>query len=187
MIIGFTGSKGVGKTTVAQMIHDRLGAGQRVKSIKNMSFANRLKETTCALFGISMYYLNDHKDDPSVKNYKLNYRQTLQQLGTDFVRDKISETFWLDIVIDEITEDVNVDCLFPDDHTVDDIRFNNEADALRKLNAIIIHIQRPGYTSDGHSSEHGVTVKKGDYVIINSGTKEDLYNKVMSLTFNKTK
>ena len=167
MILGFCGSKGVGKTTIANILPFYLG-----QDFINLSFAGRLKETIATLFGVSLEYLDEHKNDKNTPNYKLNYRQVLQQFGTDFVRDKISETFWVDVVNNTIAKDTNKN------YTIDDVRFNNEVAILKDLGAVIFRIDRPGYKSDGHVSERKIESKLVDFVIVNDGSIKDLYNKV---------
>ena len=59
---------------------------------------------------------------------------------------------------------------------VTDVRFQNEADAIKEKGGIILYIQRDGVAEDGHESEK-IDVKY-DYMLENNGTLEQLYKEV---------
>lgn len=69
---------------------------------------------------------------------------------------------------------------------IKDIRFENEADFIRKRNGAIWHIERPNSVRvSPHSSEAGIDKLAKDQVIINDGSIEDLEKKI-SETWKKT-
>jgi len=70
---------------------------------------------------------------------------------------------------------------------VSDVRFDNEADWVRSIGGLVIHIIR-GSAPDvaAHSSEQGVTMRPGDGTIVNDGTLQDLYTQIDFLANNTT-
>ena len=110
--IAFCGRMTSGKTTCSDMV---------VKIIPNtikLSFANRIKELSIELFGM----------DPNTKDRKL-----LQDVGRKM--REVDPDVWTNALINKIRS-------FPGDQNivVDDLRFMNEYEALKKENFIIIRL-----------------------------------------------
>jgi hypothetical protein len=150
MIIGLTGKKGCGKSSVARSLRDNHGYTVR-------SLADPLKRALEAL-GVPA----DNMEVPRLKETPLpqfgdkSAREIMQLFGTEFARNMICDTIWIDALINEVIqlqEDGDTDIV------VDDVRFNNEASALIELGGVVIQVERPGYYdgSDGHISENGVS------------------------------
>ena len=56
-----------------------------------------------------------------------------------------------------------------------DVRYDNEAEWVRNLGGLVIHVERPDASAvNPHSSESGVTKLPGDMTIVNTGTLGDL-------------
>ena len=66
---------------------------------------------------------------------------------------------------------------------ITDVRFPNEAAAIRASGGQVIHISRDNTKVglSGHESEQTLPIMKGDAVIDNSGTLEELYAKLDKL------
>jgi hypothetical protein len=98
-------------------------------------------------------------------------RRLLQVIGTDAVRDMLGEDTWLDIAFDKIDKaDSPV--------VVTDVRFENEAQALREIGGQICLITRPGaHCERDHRSE--ILTFEPDFNIDNSGTLEALRDLVI--------
>lgn len=65
---------------------------------------------------------------------------------------------------------------------VSDVRFDDEAACVRDLGGYVVHVIRPGITTKtDHVSEQGVTSTLVDFVLMNTGTKEDLLAKATVL------
>lgn len=106
-------------------------------------------------------------------------RKLLQWLGTDWGRDSISKTLWVDLwkagvaKVSERDPEVVVAC--------DDVRFDNEADAVHACGGIVVRIESTrcqdratgGVGITGHASEGGIAGEKIDYLIRNDGTEEE--------------
>ena len=58
---------------------------------------------------------------------------------------------------------------------VTDVRFRNEADAIRARGGVVVRINRPGIEApNDHISEHDLDGYAFDYFVDNDGTIEDL-------------
>lgn len=97
------------------------------------------------------------------------FRRLLQVYGTDIIRHKIGEDYWVRAMEEEIRSGWSAGR----DVVVTGVRFNNEADMIRRLGGTVLEVIRPGYGGvDPHVSEQGV---QADTTIRNDGTLNDLY------------
>ena len=64
---------------------------------------------------------------------------------------------------------------------IQDIRFTNEADFIKKYNGKIILIKRFNKTSDTHISVQNIDLIKYDHVVENTNTINNLYKKINEL------
>ena len=110
-------------------------------------------------------------------------RELLQELGTDIIRKKIDNDFF----VRRICEDIKVYSYYFDIITISDARFPNEMDWPKKYfdNVINIRVIRDGYDSvlsekeQKHLTETALDEYNSyDYVIHNDGTLSDLKEKV---------
>lgn len=178
-LIAFNGGMGTGKTTAIQSIRELSWI-----KVTNVKFAQPLYDMQEAIY----------ERIASVYDRPLNFikdRKLLQWLGTEWGRESISQTLWVDLWKAKVMEVYNEN---PSKIIVcDDVRFDNEADAVRSLGGHVIKIIsdksffRIDTTSGitGHKSEQGLDFKNIDYIIENNGTIEDL--KASLLTFNAIK
>ncbi len=113
-------------------------------------------------------------------------RELLQELGTDIIRKKIDNDFF----VRRICEDIKVYSYYFDIITISDARFPNELEWPKKIfeNVINIRIIRDGYdsvltkTEQKHLTEVALDEYNNyDYVIHNDGTLEDLKGKVLDV------
>jgi hypothetical protein len=112
-------------------------------------------------------------------------RHFLQKLGTEWGRERISDNVWIDAwkrdALQAQLEAVADACdsLALLRAVADDVRFENEAAAIRKEGGLVIEITRAGAGSAsgaGHASEAGVVP---DITIANDGSEEDLSREIM--------
>ena len=110
-------------------------------------------------------------------------RELLQELGTDVIRMKIDNDFF----VRRICEDIEVYSYYFDVITISDARFPNEMEWPKKKfdNVVNIRVIRDGYDSvlsekeQKHLTEVALDEYNSyDYVIHNGGTLEDLKEKV---------
>jgi hypothetical protein len=113
-----------------------------------------------------------------IPNEKPKPRKRLQWFGTDGIRKQICDTMWIDILLNRISKNPEKK------YVVDDVRFPNELEILKKNNFIIVklevdsHIQRErlqhlyGKFDESilyHDSEKDIEKLKGD-ITINANT-----------------
>lgn len=161
MIIGLTGHKGCGKTTIANYLVES-------HNFREVTFATKLKKVCQILYDFSDQQLTDPVLKETVdQRHGFSPRQAFQEIG-DLFRAKKS-SFWIDYAgFDQMTEERLV---------ISDIRFPNEAEYLRRLGqktgqpVRLIKITRDGLLADGHISETAMeTFTDYDAVVENNGT-----------------
>jgi hypothetical protein len=166
-IIGLTGLMGSGKSLAAQEL-ERIGftrtrfAGSlkdmmRVLGLTEEEIEGSLKETACALLGGK------------------TPRYAMQTIGTEWGRELIDPELWVNVwkhKVSTIAPRVSV--------SVEDVRFPNEAEAVRSLGGIVVRITR-GVTKagSGHASE--AMDFQADYHVENDGTIEQFQQKIRDL------
>ena len=106
-------------------------------------------------------------------------RTLMQRYGTDLVCNKIDHLFWTKLAFkfyyDTIKHDYKTRAII-----IPDVRQPWEIESLKMLNCVVIHVQRDmiNNTKDIHSTEKGLPVSKGDFVVKNDGSVDELYEKV---------
>jgi hypothetical protein len=100
-------------------------------------------------------------------------RGMLQRLGTEVGRDMLGADVWVDYAIRNIGLEDRV--------IITDVRFPNEADAIRAEGGHIWRIWRPGTTAiNAHESETAMDDYDVNLVIYNDSTIEQLHRTVNS-------
>lgn len=165
MLIGLCGPAGCGKTTVAEALRDQHG-------FTLISFADPLYAAVSAITGLSVDELKDRgiKESP-LPGIGKSPRFLLQTLGTEWGRDIVSPTLWIDLAMQRAER--------AGDAVIADVRFDNEAQAIRGRGGRVFYIMRQGWAclgSDtaGHASERGVSLENIDGYIANDGTLDQL-------------
>ncbi|MGW8975126.1 deoxynucleotide monophosphate kinase family protein [Streptomyces platensis] len=110
-------------------------------------------------------------------------RRTLQNLGETVRTD--DPDFWLRMALDKLgTAD-----RWSLPVVVSDVRYGNEADALRAAGALMVRIERPGASAGGEAARHVSELDLDDYpadvTIPNAGTLDDLYALVDTLAVRR--
>jgi hypothetical protein len=154
--IGFIGLAGSGKDTAAEAL---TALGWR-----RMAFADRLKMLAFQ-FGWDGY-----KDDRG--------RKLLQDLG--MAARGYNSDFWVDQAYNSLNSTQQGYANIPKVWT--DVRFENEAEFVRKRGGIIIRIIRPDqHSSSSHESELNQYNISADYTVVNRGTIEDLHAMILNI------
>ena len=105
-------------------------------------------------------------------------RYAMQTLGTEWGRNIIGPDFWTQHGLRQglLAAYQKPGVVFSD------VRFENEAKAIRDAGGWIVHIRRPGVSiNSGHSSEAGINVYGVDQCIVNDGSIEKLTASVLGL------
>lgn len=175
MLIGITGHKFSGKSTVAKMLSEML-------NYRVVSFADKLKDVTCVLSGCTREQLEDYDFKESVlvpnhlKPYCGNaefptYRAFLQHFGSEVMRG-VNDNIWIDCTLSNCGED----CI------VSDCRFPNEAKAVKARGGIVIKVERPdAKAEDSHQSETRIDEIVPDIIIENNSDLKALQGNVSAL------
>jgi hypothetical protein len=167
MIIGLTGYAQSGKDTVAQVLVEKYG-------YTRIAFADKIREL--------LYEMDppvtDNNRVVGLQNYveelgwdiakqNPNVRSMLQNLGVG-ARKVFGENFWVQQALRQVH--------FEGNFVITDVRFPNEADAIRKYDgAQIWRIKRNGVNAvNQHVSETAMDGEKVDQIFMNSGSLEDL-------------
>ena len=175
-IIGIHGLAGSGKTLVSKYLESAHGytPTKFAAPLKNM-LAVLLCSTGIADETNFMDFLDgDLKEVPIELLGGVTPRKLMQTLGSEWGRDMIHEDLWVRTWFGGVTN--FTDPLI----SVDDLRYENEAQTIRAMGGRIIHLYRTDLARDAgeHPSENGLTVLPTDSTIFNNGSQADLYEKL---------
>ena len=166
MIIGLTGYAQSGKDSVANILVNNYG-------YTRVAFADPIREL--------LYQMN-----PAVKDGGYRVQSTVDAYGWDVAktafpevrtllqnlgvgaRKTFGEMFWVQQALRKVH--------FEGNFVITDVRFPNEADAIRKYdNSQIWRIKRSGVDPvNAHASETAMDGERVDQIFVNNGTLEDL-------------
>jgi hypothetical protein len=104
-----------------------------------------------------------------------SWRHAAQTLGTEWGRNTLREDIWTMLAIGKLHQSGR--------YVFDDLRFENEAKAIRDMGGYIIHIRgrRGGDGSDQHASELGIKEQPGDRLINNEADIRTLHENLTEL------
>lgn len=171
LLIGLSGKSGAGKSTAADYLTWVYGYHQ-------FAFAGALKEIMGLAFGFSRDQLHgDLKETPDHRFGK-SPRWCMQYLGTEVFRE-IWPNIWIWHLVKEIRNFWQVNGRRP--VVVTDVRFTDEAAALKEMGAVLWQIKRiSNYDIDGindHISETNLdNWENWDAIIFNEGSLQGLYD-----------
>jgi GTPase SAR1 family protein len=167
ILIGLTGPARVGKTTVANHLAIE-------HFLQSYAFANPLRDGVMAMFNLSPEDLEGDAKEQQIPWLGRSPRQLMQLLGTEWGRHMISADLWIDLAKQ------NLDCLSAlysssAGFVISDVRFENEADFVRKRGGTIIHLIRPDAQAvNPHISEAGVSLHPADLTLVNDSGIDEL-------------
>lgn len=165
MIIGFTGTIGSGKTTAATYLLQH--------GFDRVRFAGPLKDML-RIIGLNSQDLDGAtKEEPHPLLCGKTPRHAMQTLGTEWGRNIIGPDFW----IEQWRRRVQLSSA--EDIVADDLRFGNEAEAIKMLGGTTVRLYRDTGEIQHHASE--VIAFNTDYYIDNNGSLQDLEKAVNEL------
>lgn len=159
-----------------------------VSSWTRESFAKKLRRCLYIITDDDRIFASDDKTKNELSNVKDpngNYytiRQLLQKFGTEVGRN-ISPNLWVEALMNNYIK-AKLDG-YEENWIITDVRFENEANAIRENNGILIRINRNTNLKDEHLSETALdNYKNFDLVIDNNGTIDELIDKVYDFMKN---
>lgn len=111
-------------------------------------------------------------------------RLLLQIMGTQIGREIIHPNIWVNALFSEYVSYHNsrVNIYTLPKWIISDVRFENEAKAIKERNGIIIRVNRNSENKDNHQSEIDLdNYKEFDHTIANIGSIKDLIEKVKAI------
>jgi hypothetical protein len=181
-ILAFTGRAGTGKTTTARVLC-------RDHGFQRIGFADPIRAMMRALYvemdlpfdEIDRRLVGDLKNapDPALGHtpgrfYEATPRRAMQTLGTEWGRMCMGQSFWTGVWLRSVESSGAHRVI------VDDCRFHDEAEAIRRLGGQVIGLRREGVEPlpGSHISETGT---EPDHWIDMNGTPESTATKVLLL------
>jgi hypothetical protein len=164
MIIGLSGYARSGKDTLAGML-------MGLYKYENKAFANPIRDL---LYEMNPMVKEGYRVQGVVDSYgweeaKVSFpeiRTLLQNLGVG-ARNIFNDQFWVSQALSGVSEGDKI--------VITDVRFPNEAAAIKNLGGQIWRIKRLGIdAANSHISETAMDDYPVDQIFINNGTVEDL-------------
>lgn len=109
------------------------------------------------------------------KKVAIKLRNLMQYFGTDIIRNNLGEDVWVNACINC----VNINKKHGTPTIITDVRFPNEAKAIKDNNGILIKVVRNNEIDNNHESEK--IDFDADITIINNGSLENLFNNVKEI------
>lgn len=164
-LIGICGKARSGKDTIANHLWAE-------HAFTRIAFADPLKRGAQEMFGLSdAQLLDDSLKEVMIAHWGLSPRQIFQQLGTEAIRNTFGPDHWIKRWL------LSYNFLkHTDDVVVPDVRFDNEAAAIREQGGVIIQVRRGNGLAGAegqHASEAGLSLP-ADFVIDNNSTIDAL-------------
>lgn len=169
MIIGLAGYARSGKDTVAGLMKD----------YERRAFADPIRDSLMRLNPLvgDGQYLSDIVKRQGWEGAKITVpevRRLLQSMGTEVGREMVHPDLWVQLSIKDLNAGDKV--IFTD------VRFPNEAKAIKRLGGTIWRVNRPGVEAlNPHPSESSMDHFSYDLIINNYGTIDQLASQLPSM------
>jgi hypothetical protein len=163
-LIGIVGRKRHGKDTLHTMLRQL-----SPWPVERFAFGDAVKAEVSAATGIPVHVIEQLKD---------TFRPALQWWGTEFRREMCHKDYWLPW-LDRALERCPAGTML----CVTDVRFENEAERIKKSGGFLVRIVRDlyGEDKDNHLSEIESDRIAVDVRIRNNGTPDELLEKAEGL------
>lgn len=167
--IGIAGAKRAGKDTLAR------GLAGALAPIPVDSFAAPIRRFVADLLGWSLDELEARKED-RVSWLDATPRHMMQTLGTEWGRNLVDPELWV----------ASTFARNPTGAILADVRFRDEARAIRDDYGVVIRVSRPGFGPgrDTHVSERPLPANLVDIELVNDGTPEQLVQRALRALYD---
>lgn len=215
-LISISGSAGHGKDAVARIIQWLLsgsGAGSIPleecvldsnryfdawlhdnSGFEIKKFAGKLKEIASILTGVPIHKWEDQefKNEKMPYGWGMTYREFLQRLGTDAMRDNLHNDIWVNSLFSDYKPQ-KLSEYNPSRWIITDTRFPNEFKAIKERGGLMLKVVRTEKDSAGnrvlsnhirsavHSSETALEEYEFDHIIFNDDGILELAHKVKKI------
>lgn len=164
----YSPAQGSGKSTLATALIEQFGfrLSKMAGPLKDM-IRSYLRGQGCPDAEIERYVEGDLKEEPCLYLHGATPRHAMQTLGTEWGRNCMGENFWVSSFLGRIN------FLRMDGFAIvcDDVRFPNEAQAIRDAGGFLVHLERPSISADtSHASEGSLKDYPFDLYIVNQYT-----------------
>jgi len=182
MLIGVAGYKQNGKNTICNII-----SYHKPGQVVICSLANPIREIG-KIFGFTLEEMSVKKEEPN-KFWGVSWRKFAQLVGTDMFRKHFKYDCWIRLAEKAYMDNFDKIVL------IDDVRFDNEAEFIKRNHGIVIRVTRPSHVPVQskyklirfikglflHASEKPIKKELVDYEVINDGTIDELKEKIVKI------
>jgi hypothetical protein len=167
-LIGIAGAKGSGKDTLANLILT-YSPGYR-----KYSMADPIRTVGRIMGFTDEEMLDPVKKEQAAEFLGISWRKFAQWFGTDIMRDYLNilvpheHQIWVRLAERYFDHSPGIKFIIPD------IRFDDEADMIRRRNGAMILVKGRTTGIDIHKSEKGISPELIDIVVNNTSTIEEL-------------
>ena len=159
IIIGISGKKGSGKDTFALLLED-LFREQEIEVITK-AFADKLKQCCAIISGQFEWILyNQNIKDKKAGLLNMTNRELMQKFG-DLTR-QLDPDIWIKLTLESEYK------IAPDVLIITDVRFKNEAKAIKDKGGILIRMESDRSKEDTHKSETDLDYYNNFDLVINN-------------------
>jgi hypothetical protein len=143
LIIGISGKIGTGKDTVAREIIKAFPEF----NFRKVSFGYNVKKIVSILTGIDMRTILSRKIKNEYQSeWELTIGEMFQIVGTDAIRDNLSENAWIYSLFNNVKDGENI--------IITDVRFKNEAYSILNRGGYLIRLTGDSIVDDTRKREH---------------------------------
>lgn len=200
LLLAVAGQKSAGKGTVASVV--QTWAANHGLHAEERGFADIVKQSLFRLFWPEMgradavALADAYKNNPDATitlhlpwspghaavNVEITIRQALQREGTEIGRDLYDNYHWINLLVKNELRALKAFAL-PDHSLADigiisDMRFHNEAMAVKSVGGTIWQVVRPDLVSDDNHASEVIPDLRPDLVITNTGTLEEFRERI---------
>lgn len=157
LVVGLSGKKRSGKDFACAVMRSK--GWEDAIDVHRLAFADALKEELARACGVTVQFIEEHKDD---------FRLGLQWWGTQWRRNLCGNNYWLERASEALAETHSQVVVVPD------VRFPNEAEWVRGHGGLVVRINRTAGllpAEDIHESETALDDYEFDYVLQNDMTE----------------
>lgn len=183
VLIGLTGPAGSGKSTATELLVNT------IPNVTEVQLAGPIKDMLTILLG--EWFNGMEEVDWNNREWKESPlfhipgnpspRRLAQTLGTEWGRDVIHPDLW--VAAGESNIKSSMARHF--DVVVSDVRFDNEAEMIKRLGGMIVKITREEAPEvEAHVSEAGVSDNLIDAYIINAGEPEEMVEAILNAVYS---